>query len=96
MSQRVLQKNPLKFYSMVRAGILGSLCENAFWAENDMYKLREICFLYKARCFRVYLKQITYNPGGKSNLQSTVLLLKHILNSETIFDIRVNEWLNNL
>ena len=27
---------------------------------------------------------------------STVLLLKHILNSETIFDIRVNEWLNNL
>ena len=31
----------------------GSLCENVFWAENDMHKLREIRFLYKAQYFTV-------------------------------------------
>ena len=38
---------------------LGSLCENVFGEENDMHKLIEIRFIYKARCFRVCLTQIT-------------------------------------
>ena len=48
-------KYTLNSCSMVHAGVSGSLCKNVFWAENDMDKLREIRFLYKARCFRVYL-----------------------------------------
>ena len=75
---------------------LGSFCDNVFWAENDMYKLGEIRLLYSARCFRVYLTQITKNPGGKSKWHSTVLLLKHTFNPKTIFDIRVNKQLNHL
>ena len=75
---------------------LGSLYKNVFWAESDMYKSKDRCFLYKAQCFRVYLTQFTGNPGGKSKWNSTVLLLKHICNPKTIFYIRVNEWLNNL
>ena len=81
---------------MVHAGISGVALRKLFWAENDMCKSGEICFLYKARCFRVYLTHITYTPGGKSKWHWTVLLLNHIFNCKIIFDIRVNEWLNNL
>ena len=90
------KKNPLNSYSMVHAGISVVALQKLFWVENDMCKLGEKRFLYKARCFRVYLMQITQTPGGKSKWHWTVLLLKHILNSKIIFDIRVNEWLNNL
>ena len=56
MSQRELRFNytlPLYYQKYLTHAawsmlvFLGSLCENVFWADNEMYKLREIRFLLK-------------------------------------------------
>ena len=42
-----ITKNTLNSSSIAHAGISGVLCENIFWAGDEMYKLREIRFLLK-------------------------------------------------
>ena len=97
MSQRVLQTNPLNSYNMVHAGIPGVAKRKCIMGREWHVHIKRNTFLVIKRDVSEFIwRKLHKNPGAKSKWHSTVLLLKHILNSKTIFYIGVNEWLKNL